>query len=612
MCGIAGVNGPASRAAAQAVERALEALRHRGPDDAGSVVVTAGDSSATEAVLGNRRLAILELSPAGHQPMQDEVTGNWVVFNGELYNHLEVREQLADRTRFRGRSDTETLLRAYREWGESCLPRLRGMFAFALWDARDASLWCARDRLGIKPFYYALRDGLFAFASEARALLAAGLAAPDVDARGLAGYVRWGSVPEPLTLVAGIASLPAGHTLRARAGRVLSLRRYWSLAPGARDERPAAAQVADELRRAVREHLLSDVPVASFLSGGVDSTVVTALAAAASPRPIETFTVCFPDRELDESDPARAAAERHATRHREVRLSDADVVALVPRCVPALDMPSADAVNTWLVSRAVASAGIKVVLSGLGGDELFGGYTAFARLPALQSWAPVLGRLPAFLRARIAGAGDAGARGAEMSMAGASLVERYEASRSFWSKKAVAAMGLDAEVSLGADDPGPGCPLPARLSALELSGYMRSTLLRDSDVTSMAHSLELRVPLLDHLVVERCLALGAAERRGRRPKALLVDAMRELLPAELAQRPKRGFELPFDRWMRGPLRGFVEQGLHALQSSGAVPGLDTGALQLGFDRRELRYTRVWQFVVLGHWLRETRARALAA
>jgi asparagine synthase (glutamine-hydrolysing) len=603
MCGLAGIfshdPGPELEAA---LHRMLAALRHRGPDDSGCETASAGDDGAV--VLGSTRLAVQDTSPAGHQPMLDPETGNWILLNGEIYNHLDLRPALGG-VRWRSRSDTETVLRCYARWGESCLERLKGMFALALWDRADRSLWCARDRLGIKPFYYSARPGRFVFASEVRALLASGLVARRIDGGGLAGYVRFGSFPEPSTLVDGVQSLRAGQWMRVRGGRVTETRTYWTAGPADRLLGAPAANVEKDLRErlevSIREHLLADVPVASFLSGGVDSAVVTAMAASAAPRALQTFTVGFAERELDESAAARALALRLGTDHREVRLADGEAAAVAPEAVRALDLPSADGLNTWIVSRAVAQHGVKVVLSGLGGDELFGGYPTFRQLALAERWSPLLGLVPAGVRGR-ARRGGSGERAAEMTARGVPLVERYESLRAFWSRRELQSMGLDSGIGLGAEDPGPALPAATRISALELGGYMRSTLLRDADAMSMAHSLELRVPLLDHELVLACLRNGAASAAPRGYKALLKRAAGHVLPAGTGRGGKRGFVLPMDRWMRGGLRPFVAEGLAALDASRVLPAVDTRALLRRFESRRLPWARPWALAVLGHWL----------
>jgi len=604
VCGIAGVwaRAPVEELEA-ALHRMLAALRHRGPDDSGCERASTGDDGA--AVLGCTRLAIQDTSAAGHQPMLDPETGNRILLNGEIYNHLEVRRALGD-VSWRSRSDTETVLRSYAAWGASCLERLKGMFAVAIWDRSDRSLWCARDRFGIKPFYYWTGGGRFAFASEVRALLASGLVPRRTSAPGLAGFVRFGSVPETETLVDRVQSLRSGEWMRVRGGQVTETRTYWRAGSVERLLGAPAPDAADELRerleRSVREHLLSDVPVAAFLSGGMDSSIVTALAASASPRRLRTFTVGFAEHELDESARARSVAERYATDHRELRLSDAEAAGLAPQAVRALDLPSADGVNTFVVSQAVARHGLKVVLSGLGGDELFGGYRSFRLLTLAHRWSPLLGALPARVR-RLAARGGSGERAAEMTARGAPLVERYEALRALWSRRELSSMGLDPGAGYGAEDPGPAASVPSRISALELGGYLRATLLRDADAMSMAHSLELRVPFLDHELVESCLRhRAAATGPWRGYKAMLRRAAGDLLPPGTAQGGKRGFVLPMGRWMRGPLRPFVAEGLAALDGARALPAVDTRALARRFESRRLPWVRLWALAVLGHWL----------
>lgn len=601
MCGIVGIatTGHYAIEPEAAMRRMLGAIRHRGPDDRGCELVA---RAAGEVWLGNTRLAIQDLSSAGHQPMRDSLTGNWIVINGEIYNHREVRRALpAPENGWRSSGDTETVLQGYAVWGRDCLSRLRGMFAMAIWDEAAGELWCARDRLGIKPFYFYRDDKRFAFASEARALLDSGLVERRLNPRGLAGFVRFGSLPEPLSLIEGVESLPAGHWLRVREGKVVEQRRYWAPNPdsiNASSEAEIVKSVRRQLERAVQEHLLSDVPVASFLSGGIDSSIVTALAAQASSSPIKTFTVGFRDAELDESEYAEAVATRYHTDHHRVLLTDDEAVEMVSDAVAAMDLPSADGVNTYVVSSAVARNGIKVVLSGLGGDELFGGYRSFKLLPQMERWASVAGLLPKRLRRMAAGGGSKGERAAEMTSAGLSVLDRYDFMRAMWSDAELHSMGFDS-IGYELEEPPPRLTGATQVSLMELQGYMRSTLLRDSDAMSMAHSLELRVPLLDHELVETCLKAQVA---GSGQKTLLLKAAGNLLPDGIANRPKQGFVFPMDRWMRAPLRQFVADGISHLRQADIFPGLELNQLVERFHARQLAWARLWAFVVLGHWV----------
>lgn len=600
VCGIGGIFAPSLGAEAldAAAARLVAALHHRGPDARGRVLVGGVDRAG---VLVATRLAIQDPSSLGDQPMRDPVTGSWVVLNGEIYNHLDLRRELDDPAEgWRSRSDTETVLRAFRRWGAACVDRLRGMFAIAVWDEAQRTLWLARDPLGIKPLYLATVPGGLVFASEVRALLATGAVEARLDERGLAGFMRFGAVPDPLTLLEGVTSLPAGHTLRLTPAGLEPPRCYW------RPPRPrpaARAEVSSEVARAVREHLLSDVPVACLLSGGIDSSVVMALAARGGQR-VTAFTFGFDDRQLDESNEAAETARHLGVDHRVLRLDRDEVARLLPAALRDQDLPTADGINTWVIARAVAREGYKVVLSGLGGDELFGGYTSFRLLPRLHRWRGLVGRLPRRVLRAVAGGGGRGGRLVAMAARAATLRGRYEQLRSFWADDELVGMGLDPAAPLTDEEPGPEVDAEVAVSRLELTGYMRSTLLRDSDVMSMAHSLELRVPLLDHRLVMTCLEAGVAGERP--PKAALLAAADGLLPPSVDRRRKRGFVLPMDAWLRGPLVELVEDGLAVVERR--LPRIPVRDLRARFLGRRLPWARLWEVVVLGHWL---RARALA-
>jgi asparagine synthase (glutamine-hydrolysing) len=592
MCGIAGVScckAAKIETARIAVERMVSAMHHRGPDDQGTEVVGSGPHNV---VIGNTRLAILDLSRAGHQPMHDPETGNWCVLNGEIYNHLEIRQALGN-VRWRSTSDTETLLRAYAAWGFACVERMRGMFAIALYDAARQTLWCVRDRLGIKPFYYAAAPDLFAFASEVKVLLSSGIAPHELDRDGLAAYMRFGSVIEPVTLVRGIRSLSPGHWIEVANSVITRQHQYWSLAECAADSNTENREDTREMLQAsVREHMISDVPVGCFLSGGLDSSAITACAASASSAPLRTFTVAFHGTEMDESSEARAVATHFGTEHTEVRLPNSEVVAQIPLAVASMDLPSIDGVNTFIVSRAVRSSGIKVVLSGLGGDEVFGGYRSFRLLPFAENWADWVGRLPRQFGKLVPG----GERGFELMRPGISLGERYAVLRALWPQTELRRMGLPAPQEM-IEEPDPALPATTRVSLLELSVYLRSVLLRDSDVMSMAHSIELRVPFLDHRLVEHALRNHLAC-NGRKDK--LRAAFSDVLPARTLRRAKQGFELPMGAWLQGILKGFCEEGLEVLDRE-EVLSVPTSEFMSRFRAGNLSWPRLWQLVVLGHW-----------
>jgi len=579
----------------------IQSIAHRGPDDSGLAMVDHGGT-----VLGNTRLAILDLSMAGHQPMRDESNGNVIIFNGEVYNHQEIRRALPELGPWSSSSDTETVLRSYGALGESCVNRFRGMFAFCIWDHRREVLFCARDRMGIKPlFYYTDGAGTFIFASEVRALLASGRVPRTIDQRGLEGFVRFGSVPESLTLIAGVRSLPAGHTMLVRAGHMETIKPCTPICERRTEcpERETVGALRRHLERSVGEQLRSDVPVATFLSGGIDSSVITAIAARASSRPIHTITMGFEESEIDETEYAAAVGRQYKTIQHQIKLSAEEIVNLIPEAVGKCDLPSADGLNTFLVSRAAVQSGIKVVLSGLGGDELFGGYRTFALLKWAWRLAPIVGWSAPVAQLAFARGGGSFERGVEM-LASKDLGSQYSTLRSLWSTAEMRRMGLGAADLHETRESDGKDTLFTQISRLELAGYMRSTLLRDADAMSMAQSIELRVPFLDHELVEWCLETGAAEySRGARKKQLLLEAAADLLPPQTLHRRKQGFTLPMDRWMRGPLSGFVTQGLSALRDSALLPAVDLPRLEQRFRAGALPWARLWQFVVLGHWVK---------
>jgi asparagine synthase (glutamine-hydrolysing) len=566
----------------------LQLIAHRGPDATGEWTSAGG-----RFWLGNTRLAILDLSPAGGQPMVDPATGNVIVVNGEIYNHRTLRTELGD-AGWRGTSDTETLLLGYARWGRQLLDRLKGMFAFVIYDHARQELFVARDRLGIKPLFYTLDGGSFRLASEVKVLTGSG---SKITPQSIAAYLQWGACPEDKLLYSDVHVVPAGHAMSIGGSGKREIWRYW---PARKKFESAPADAPRKIRllleAAVEEHLLSDVPVASFLSGGIDSSIVTALAAQRLGRKLQTFTVGFDLAEYDESAIALEVAQHFGTTHQRLQLTEDEVIDSVTAAVGHLDLPSVDAINTYIVARAVAQRGVKVALSGLGGDELFGGYPSFRDVSRLK-W---LGMLPRawrkLLDSRLADLpNDAG------------TFELTQWRRRFFTDAMLQSAGLPNE------DTRVECPveLPddfARISWAELTGYMRRMLLRDSDQMSMAVSLELRVPFLDHELVEYSLGLPATEKkRYGGTKGLLVEACRDLLPASVYERPKKGFALPMQKWMKGPLAPFVQGGLHEVIARQLLPEDFVADAQRRFDDGRLHWTRLWSMVVLGHFVRRTES-----
>lgn len=632
MCGIAGVVGSTGDRALADTGRMLGAMLHRGPDQDGTWQAPV----AQGPTFGHRRLSILDLSEAGRQPMIHHDSGVVVVFNGECYNFQELRAELEPLGhRFVSTSDTEVILAAYVQWGEAFVERLRGMFAIAIWDPRTATVFLARDRLGIKPLYFTFQGQNLLFASELRALLAVPGVERKLDPRGLESFLWNGFVAGPVTLVQGIELLDPGTTLRVDAGgRILERRRFWRL-PDPRPSADAAAAVAaveQELDRTVRMHLLADVPLGIFLSGGVDSSVMAAVAQRNSSGPVVTFNVRFDEAGYDESPYAREVARRLGTEHRELLLSQQHFADHLDDAIECIDQPTFDALNTYFVSRAVREAGLTVALAGTGGDELFGGYASFVDLPRARPVASLLGRLPARLQRGIGALTSRVLMGpgsevpaqtrwgklADLLGTRGDRVGMYQVSYALFSREMQRTLTLSGKQQLDSGLPPERAAELRRLiaqqhdlaaiSTLELEAFIGERLLRDTDCASMAVSLEVRVPLLDHVLIET-LGHVAEDRRYRplRRKELLKHMVRDQLPAEVFDRPKSGFELPLGNWCRAKLAGRLEATFQDINLAHAI-GLNAetvGRLWRAFKGGDtsVYWSRIWGLYVLMNWCR---------
>jgi asparagine synthase (glutamine-hydrolysing) len=615
MCGIAGVvvygQGPPVDEAA--LRRLRDAQRHRGPDDEGLWIAPDG-----RVGLGHRRLAIVDLSPLGHQPMASEDGRFRIVFNGEIYNFRALRSQLEARgCAFRSQSDTEVLLHGWREWGLGLLDRLRGMFAFALHDAERRETYLARDPLGIKPCYVVDEGGRLLFASEAQALRAV---ADDggIDPEGLAGFLLWGSIPPPHTLYRRVRALPAGSWLRVREGAVDPPVAYYRLEDEfGRSERldpdEAAAAVRAALLDSVRHHLVADVPVGAFLSGGVDSSALVGLMAELHDAPIRTVTVAVDDPALDESALARVAAERYRTDHREVAIPIDEVRERVFDAIRALDLPSVDGINTFFVAEATAKAGLKVAVSGVGGDELFGGYATFARIPRMRrvhdrvrslpggagllaAVARGLGALPSQRAAKLSRAAAFAGDDAGAYWTARGLFSPAEVGRLLAPELAAAVEACDPRREIGERLRVEELPPEERVGALEIRRYLQVQLLRDTDAMGMRHSLEIRTPLVDRDLLRAVARIPAALRHAGPAKRALREAPRPPVPDALWRRPKQGFALPFDGWLRSGRLPADPPRLEVLQAP------EVERVGLGFRRGRLHWSRVWALLVLSRFL----------
>ncbi len=570
MCGINGIlrlspgGAPVDRGE---LLRTRDTMTSRGPDGFGAWI-----ADDHRVGLGHRRLAIIDLSEDGLQPMSRDGDRFRIVFNGEIFNYRELRRELsAQGVVLRTKTDTEVILALYAREGPRSFRRLRGMYAFAIWDAAEQTLLLARDPYGIKPLYYTVERGCLRFASQVKALEAGGAVSLEVDPAGLVGFLLWGSVPEPLTLRRAIRSLPAGHFLIVREGRVEGAQPHQRFDEGVSG---GASDLRAALEESVRAHLVADVPVAVFLSAGLDSSMIAALASRELAEPLLTLTLRFDEYENSPRDEAPLAAEVArvlGTRHVERRVRREEFLDLWPAAIAAMDQPSIDGFNTFVVSRVAREQGLKVVLSGLGGDELAGSYPSFRDIPRWSGWAARLARLPRArswwpeLAARLkpdkpklAGLVEHGA-----SLSGAYFLRRgmfLPAELPPLLGERIAREGLaaydpvaDAARCLG-DVGRAGRPADATRRAweavhvMESTQYMRNQLLRDADWASMAHSVELRVPFVDVGLRAAAAAAGYEPARSR-GKAALVRWIAPELPEAIWSRPKSGFSIPVMEWL---------------------------------------------------------------
>ena len=628
MCGIAALLGgfPPEQIEASLLAM-LEAQIHRGPDDAGSILIPCGNATIG---LGNRRLAIQDVSPLGHQPMRNENTGDVLVYNGEIYNAPELTRVLkATGYSFRGHSDTEVLLRAYERWGIECLSRLRGMFAFALWDARSSRLVIARDHFGIKPLYYASADGGFACASEVQALVKCGLISGNVDRRALAGYLAYGGVQEPLTIYENVFELSRGCWKEFDAfGNPTRGGRYWQFPQHSSNKQPLS-QIVEEgralLRESVKLHLLSDVRMGVFLSGGLDSSAILGLTReVASDNTVEAFTVSFPDRPADdEHRAAQSTAARFGARFNNCEITDSTALSWMADALARIDQPSMDGFNTYVVARAARQQGIVVALSGVGGDEIFAGYNLFRRVPRTYNIMSWLNPLPLAMRRAVATVTTAlthqiaHRKAQEIVATDPGLIGIYFHYRRLLSNGSLAAMGLNAKAldlsedfqlpDLRYEDCLPGDHI-ASVGRLDSSFYLQNILLRDSDVFGMANSLEIRVPFLERDLVQWAFGIPSDVMLPPRApqKYLLRKICADLYTDEQFNQPKQGFALPFPAWLQGPLRELLEENLRFLRGSGLLDpaGIDPVRKLFDTEPRGPAWSRVWALVVLGNWLRK--------
>ena len=625
MCGIAGIldfkkteqfNNPS-----RVLKLMLDRIRHRGPDDRGQECISSKDGPTLH--LGHQRFSIIDLSSGGHQPMTNEAKSIWISTNSEIYNFRELRQELSSFLHFNSQSDTEVLLKSYEYWGLECLKKFRGMFAFAIWDSLKHQLVLARDRLGMKPLYYFVKNNQFLFASEQRALLATGLPKNIINPTALYHYLSFGHLKSPESLIENIQELKPGHYLIVEGDGSYKETQYWH--PLNIEGENEGESLQDIIHEAVKYRQVSDVPIGAFLSGGIDSSVIISHMARISEIPITTLTIGFKEKNFDESGYSAEISKLFNTKHKLLILDEDQLLNILPKAINAMDQPTMDGINTFLISQAAHETGLKVVLSGLGGDELFGGYPSFQLVPKLlerKKWIKLYpkfllnlgtrilkGSLPPdqcvklehWLNGKFSGAHEyylirslycqdqVSDLFHDKNIAEKETIKNYEATKK--SLDSFNKTKIKGDFNL--------------ISYLEITHYLQNMLLRDTDMMSMAHPLEVRVPFMDHKLVEYMFGMSIKQKKfTSTPKNLLVNSMSPPLPDSIVHRKKMGFTLPFDPWMRGAMKSEMESVLltRVKPLDDLVSQATVEKIWHQFLKQKISWSRPWSLFVLKRWV----------
>lgn len=619
MCGINGIVNIEKADNKEVISKMNLCLAHRGPDDQG---VHSEDGIA----LGQRRLSIIDLSSAGHQPMFSNDKRYVLVFNGEIYNFRQLKNDL--NYSFISGTDSEVIIAAYIKWGKDCVSHFNGMFAFAIWDNQKKELFIARDRLGIKPLYFYRNEKELIFSSEMRSILASEKVVGKLSRAGLVDYLRYQTVHAPNTILQDVFMLEPGSTIAVNSkNNKLELEKtiYWKPGQTKRDlTRISYDEVKEQVKNtftaAVERRLIADVPFGAFLSGGIDSSAIVGVMSQVADKQVKTFNISFAEKEFSESKYARIIAKKFNTDHHEINLSPEHFLEHIPDALRSMDHPSGDGPNTWVVSKATREAGITMALSGLGGDELFAGYPVFKRMHKIhrKQW---LWQAPIFLR-RSGGSMLKKIRPgiATNKMADILELEEYDFGQVYsLSRQSLLSGQIDKLLSfnslLTSDNSIESIKnhedlfnshFLSRVSMAEINTYMQNVLLRDSDQMSMAHALEVRVPFLDHELVELALSIPDDLKYPTTPKKLLIESLGDLLPSEIVDRPKMGFTFPWEHWLKNDLFTFADNLLKNLSRREYFNSTAVLDLWQRFNSGDptVTYSRIWPLVVLEFWLVE--------
>lgn len=619
MCGISGIVSSAdTRSLPDTIRRINDCMSHRGPDADGFFI----DEGIA---LGHRRLSILDLSTAANQPFTD-ASGRYVmVFNGEIYNFQEIRKKLPDYP-FHTSGDTEVIIAAFAKYGAECLQLLRGMFALAIWDKQECSLFLARDRFGVKPLYYHQAGHRFVFASELRAILDSGWLPRRLNRSALTDYLKYQAFTSPLTPIEGVCEVPAGTYMIFRDGRI-ETRTWWELTA---QKRPIAEdniagihkRIRELLYQSVERRLVSDVSLGAFLSGGIDSSAVVAIMSQVNPGATNAFTIAFEEKDYNELPYAELIARKYKVNHTKLLLRPQDFLDQLPDALNAMDSPSGDGLNTYLVSKAIRNSGIIVALSGIGGDELFAGYPFFKQFLAIKKRRAIFDHtlglrktLSALLppsdqkMIRIKGLLEVPASDVSAIYPLFRQIQNPGVLRRLYGRLRPIEEANTLEKNLRSKQQAlDRFAFLSQVSIADYLGYTQSVLLKDTDQMGMAVSLEAREPFFDNDLVEYVLNIPDKFKFPAYPKKLLVESLGDLLPPEIVFRKKQGFVLPYDLWMRGDLRGFCDEKIRGLAARGIFEEEKMVAYWNRFleRRSNIRWSDIWIFVVLEHWLEKNQ------
>ncbi len=614
MCGINGIfNLSLNGDFAPNVIKMNAMMNHRGPDSEGYY-------HENGLSLAHKRLAIIDLSPAGNQPMFFQEGRYAIIFNGEIYNFQEIKSELSQDFIFKSNSDTETILAAYCKWGIDSLEKLNGMFAFAIWDTKEKTLFIAKDRFGEKPLYYNFSNNILAFSSELRSLIQSNLFKPELDLNSAADHLSYQTVYHPNSILKNVLRLPAAHYLMATT-KGIKINCYWN--PAEKID-PLVSNLSypeiceninSHLKRSVKLRMISDVPFGAFLSGGLDSSTIVALMSQASNLPVKTFSVIFNEKEFSEEKYSRIIAKKFNTEHTEILLTPKDFLNNIPAALNAMDHPSGDGPNTYIVAKSTKNAGVTMALSGLGSDEIFAGYPVFKKTYQLLKTfrldlhPRILRRIYPLLLSLVFKGIPLNKLSKILNSKTISFDTLYPISRRLFFDEDLNKISSTIKYQKSLEQIISPLKLEdnfllSQISLAEFSTYMQDVLLRDCDQMSMAHALEIRVPFLDHQLVEFVLSVPDHFKYPSSTKKLLVDSLYAILPQEIFHREKRGFTFPWDQWLKNELKEFCYNYIFLASTKSYYNKKGILDLWESFLKNDDRvsWAMIWNIVVLEYWL----------